>query len=388
MLNDRPADMNQFGTSWYHSHHSSQYGAGVVGPIVINGPATANYDVDLGPFPITDHYHQGPYVADDQTLANLNAASPGGPPNADNILVNGTMSSNGKGSYAKVTIQPGKKHRLRLINTSVDNFIRVKLDNHAFTVMTADFIPVQPMAGQDWVLLAIGQRYDVVFTANATAGTYWFRAEVAGDCFSSNNGNGRALFTYAGSTISAPADSNEAPPSTGCTELVTIPYWNQAVDQTQYETELKSLTVGLTVTLESEGVKSNGKNLVLWALNQSSMNVEWDKPTIQYVMEKNTSYPEYADIIEIPSSQANQWTFWLIQSLQTANQAPPVSIAAPPPPHPIHLHGSDFFVLGSGPGSYDGSTTGLNFKNPPRRDTSTLPSQGWLAIAFTATNPG
>lgn len=38
----------EYGTSWYHSHFSAQYGDGVQGPIVINGPASANYDVDLG----------------------------------------------------------------------------------------------------------------------------------------------------------------------------------------------------------------------------------------------------------------------------------------------------------------------------------------------------
>lgn len=41
-------------TSWYHSHYSAQYGDGVVGPIVIAGPATSNYDVDLGAMPIND----------------------------------------------------------------------------------------------------------------------------------------------------------------------------------------------------------------------------------------------------------------------------------------------------------------------------------------------
>lgn len=35
----------QYGTSWYHSHHSVQYGDGIVGPIIINGPASANYDI-------------------------------------------------------------------------------------------------------------------------------------------------------------------------------------------------------------------------------------------------------------------------------------------------------------------------------------------------------
>lgn len=44
----------QYGTSWYHSHFSGQYGDGVLGPIVIYGPATANYDIDLGPLTVTD----------------------------------------------------------------------------------------------------------------------------------------------------------------------------------------------------------------------------------------------------------------------------------------------------------------------------------------------
>lgn len=36
------------GSSWYHSHYSVQAWDAVLGGILINGPATANYDVDLG----------------------------------------------------------------------------------------------------------------------------------------------------------------------------------------------------------------------------------------------------------------------------------------------------------------------------------------------------
>ena len=38
-----------YGTSWYHSHYSAQYANGVFGPMVIHGPAHAEYDYDLGP---------------------------------------------------------------------------------------------------------------------------------------------------------------------------------------------------------------------------------------------------------------------------------------------------------------------------------------------------
>jgi FtsP/CotA-like multicopper oxidase with cupredoxin domain len=58
-----------------------------------------------------------------------------------------------------------------------------------------------------------------------------------------------------------------------------------------------------------------------------------------------------------------------------------------PLPHPIHLHGHDFWILASGFGTFD-PTTPLNFANPPRRDTALLPTAGWLVLAFVTDNPG
>jgi hypothetical protein len=162
----------QYGTSWYHSHFSSQYGDGVLGPIVINGPASANYDIDLGALPMTDWYY--PTVMKTAHVAmHANALAP----TADNGLINGTMASNSGGAYAKTTLTAGKKHRLRLINTSVDNHFMVGLDNHIMTVISADFVPIEPY-NASWIFVGIGQRYDVVITADQDPGRYWFRAEV------------------------------------------------------------------------------------------------------------------------------------------------------------------------------------------------------------------
>ena len=38
-----------YGTSWYHSHYSAQYGGGAFGPMIVYGPSSASYDIDLGP---------------------------------------------------------------------------------------------------------------------------------------------------------------------------------------------------------------------------------------------------------------------------------------------------------------------------------------------------
>ncbi len=64
----------QYGTAWYHSHFVSncllavgavadiqqnvQYADGIKGMIIIDGPSTANYDVDLGGLPVTDWYYE------------------------------------------------------------------------------------------------------------------------------------------------------------------------------------------------------------------------------------------------------------------------------------------------------------------------------------------
>jgi FtsP/CotA-like multicopper oxidase with cupredoxin domain len=140
----------QYGSSWYHSHYSVQYGDGIVGGIVINGPATANYDLDLGIYPITDWFHTPSFTV------NAAALHAGGPPTADNVLINGSMvlgaTSASGGQYAKTTLTPGKKHLLRLVNTGINNYFHVSLDGHPFKVIAADFNPIVPFTTTSLVL--------------------------------------------------------------------------------------------------------------------------------------------------------------------------------------------------------------------------------------------
>lgn len=113
----------QFGTTWYHSHFSAQYGDGVVGAMIINGPASANYDIDLGAMPISDWYYRPIFE-----LNLIALHSNRGPPSPDTILMNGTMvNAQGGGNYNKITVTKGKKYRLRLINMSVDTHMHVSL---------------------------------------------------------------------------------------------------------------------------------------------------------------------------------------------------------------------------------------------------------------------
>ena len=133
---------------------------GTFGGIVVNGPSSAAYDVDLGTYLVNDYYHRTVFQESLILDADLQKGQP--PPPADNILVNGTNKNpqNGGGSYGKVTITKGKKYRLRLVNSSVDNALRVSLDGHNMTVISADFTAIEPYT-TNWVLLAIGKHRDL-----------------------------------------------------------------------------------------------------------------------------------------------------------------------------------------------------------------------------------
>ena len=80
--------LTQHGTTWYHSHLSAQYGDGLLGALVINGPTTAPYDVDLGSYTVTDWFYESAFVESITAINNLQIRS--APPPGDNILVNGT----------------------------------------------------------------------------------------------------------------------------------------------------------------------------------------------------------------------------------------------------------------------------------------------------------
>ncbi|CAO2654364.1 Nn.00g110970.m01.CDS01 [Neocucurbitaria sp. VM-36] len=361
----------EYGTSWYHSHFSHQYGDGVVGTVQINGPATANYDEDLGVMPMTDWYYITVYQAAARAFQNGQAGL--GPPVGDNILINGTAKNGaGGGSYNKVTIQAGKKYRLRLINTSVDTNLLVNLDGHPFSVIATDFVPVNPYT-TNYIQIGIGQRYDIVFTANQTAGNYWFRAVADAQCQSRNAREGRAIFTYQGQTIADPTTNAPATPPTGCLDPITTPKIVKNVPSTTFAAQAKNLPV----TFGPVAVQGN---TVLWTINGTSMIVDPGNPTIKYVAQNNNNIPQSYNVVQVPSTSASTWTYWVIQQ---ATGAPPIA-------HPIHLHGHDSYILGAGTGQFSvaNNFNSLRFTNPPRRDVAQLQGGGWLVIGYPTDNPG
>lgn len=140
----------QYGSTWYHSHYGLQAYNGVFGGIIINGPATANYDEDLGSLFLNDWTHE---TAD----ALFYSAQANGPPTQDNGLINGTNiwvdGDTTVGSRFNLSFTEGTSYRLRLVNAAMDTFFKFSIDNHTMLVIANDLVPVEPF---NTTILSIG----------------------------------------------------------------------------------------------------------------------------------------------------------------------------------------------------------------------------------------
>lgn len=127
-----------------------QYPDGVAAPLVIHGPTSANWDIDLGPILISDWVHETSYIAYE---AEMN----GGLPQTDSVLVNGKghYQNETGGSYYQTCFTPGKKHLLRLINGAAATSFRFSIDGHNLTVISNDLVAVEPFE-VDSLFIGIG----------------------------------------------------------------------------------------------------------------------------------------------------------------------------------------------------------------------------------------
>ncbi|KAF2087923.1 multicopper oxidase [Saccharata proteae CBS 121410] len=346
----------QYGTTWYHSHFALQAWEGIFGPIVIHGPATANYDEEIGPIMLNDWSHE---TCD----ALYEHAQSVGPPTLDNGLINGVNTWEDGGSRYETIVSSGSSYLMRIVNAAIDTHFRFTIDNHTMTVIATDLVPIVPYE-TDILSLTMGQRYDVIVSADQVEDDYWIRAIPMADCSENDStDNIRGILRYDSSSTADPTSSAYDINSTACIDEDSsnlVPYLSQTVGSGS-DTDLP-VTIGTV------------DNVFKWYISAVSMDVAWNNPTLLQVSEGVTeNFTSSQAIVEL--TEADEWYYFVIETTQGV-------------PHPMHLHGHDFSILASDDdASYDDSVT-LNLDNPPRRDVVTLPGSGYVVIAFKSDNPG
>lgn len=70
--------------------------------MLIEGPATANYDIDLNTYMLTDWFYLTTFQVNSIAFQNLQHSAQ--PPPGDNLLINGmNKNANGGGQYSNVS---------------------------------------------------------------------------------------------------------------------------------------------------------------------------------------------------------------------------------------------------------------------------------------------
>lgn len=163
------------GTYWFHPHgHEMQLDVGMAGVLIVD-PANPVSDP---PFDV-----EQTIVLDDWTNP-LGGAFTG-------HLLNGRSSA----GQTPITVQPGQRLRLRVVNVAATTNYVFAIDGHSMTVTHADGNRVQPVVVQA-IPIGIGERWDVIVDCN-TPGTW----SLAASTIENRNATVvRGVVQYAGQT--------------------------------------------------------------------------------------------------------------------------------------------------------------------------------------------
>ncbi|KAL9075426.1 MAG: hypothetical protein Q9157_004028, partial [Trypethelium eluteriae] len=247
---------------------------GVYGGIVIHGPATANYDVDLGSLFLSDWDHE---TAD----ALYTTAETSGPPTLDTGLINGTnVWENTTGTRFSTTFTSGTSYLFRLVNPSIDSHFDFSIDNHTLQVIAMDFVPIVPF---DHLLTSIGIVHYGSSTGTPTT-TAWDQSIRVGAC------------------EDEPAAS-------------LVPYLSLDAGSSSYSPDLP-----VTVALDDD---LTDLTVLKWYIGSETMQVDYDDPTVLQVINGNTTFASSSNVYEL--NTANEWVYTIIETVDAV-------------PHPIHLH--------------------------------------------------
>ena len=472
------------GTYIWHSHVGASSTDGLAGPLIVRPPKgkqapvpPPKYDKEYIMF-IHDWYHAisgfqaaginrpftGPpdWVPDDgnftwvgnpQAVLINNKGNAGDctPPNAtapagSNATCSVVAQPQGGCTHEEFEVEAGKTYLFRMINIGGLTYQTVCFEGHNVTIVAADAVPVDPLLTK-CVDINIGQRYDVILTANQAAEAYWISSQSQ---FRPGSPSGYATLRYKDDAVQPGTLPSTPAPQPGSVDVWTQAFASQITINAAFLTpnspaknnsiyDIATMTVPpatsyLMINLSQPVLNETGQ--IRWAFNNVAFLENPPCNNLQSIMTTNPSWLSTSSALT-DAAGTNASSVGLGQqygagdtpAVFIANLTSPKIIAANPTAgshiapvklgdvveivvqnnaassfngggnrtaqeqHPIHLHGHHFWVMGVGQGVYPGpeavAASGiLNTWNPPLRDTQTLPKFGYIILRFLANNPG
>ncbi|XP_038721781.1 laccase-11 [Tripterygium wilfordii] len=397
----------QRGTLWWHAHilwlRATVHGAIVIMP----KPGT--------PFPFPKPEREeiillGEWWHKDVEEIEKQGNNMGLPPNmSDAHTINGKAGPlfpcSEKHTFA-MEVESGKTYLLRIINAALQDELFFAIAGHSMTVVEVDAVYTKPFTTQ-FILIAPGQTTNVLVQANQVPSRYFMAARSFMDVpIPVDNKTATAILQYKGIP-------NSVMPS-----FPQLPAPNDSETALSYNKKLKSLNtlqfpanVPLKVDRKLFYTIGFGKDSCPTCVNGTKLlaslnNISFVMPQIGLLQAhySNISGVFRTDFPDKPPKPFNYTGAPLTASLGTTHgtrlskikfnstvelvlqDTNLLSVES----HPFHLHGYNFFVVGTGIGNFDPKKDPANYNlvDPMERNTVGVPTGGWTAIRFTADNPG
>ncbi|KAL8140613.1 hypothetical protein V2J09_006634 [Rumex salicifolius] len=397
----------QRGTLWWHAHilwlRATVHGAIVImpkpgTPLHFPQPALES-NIILGEW----------WNQDIETVVSQSNEMGLPPPPSDAHTINGKpgplFPCSQKNTYV-MEVEQGKTYLLRIINAALNDELFFAIAGHTMTVVEVDAVYTKPFTAET-ILIAPGQTTNVLVEADRAPGRYYMAARPFQDApITVDNKTVTAILQYKGI------------PNTILPQLPSLPNPNDTKLATTYIAKIRSLntpqypanvpqnvdkhmlfTIGLGINPCPSC--TNGTHLTASLNNITFVMPQTALLQAHYV---NTSGVFRDDFPDRPPKAFNYTGAPLTANLRTnlgtrlsrveynstvelvLQDTNLLSVES----HPFHLHGSNFFVVGTGPGNFDQAKDPSNYNlvDPPERNTVGVPTGGWTAIRFRADNPG
>lgn len=336
---------------------------------------------------LSDWFHND-YLTLLEQVYHASESGPIFPPMANNMLINGkadyqcnntARACTPNAGLASFAFKTGKKHLLRLINHSAEAIIFFSIDGYNMTVISNDFVSVEPYV-TDLVVLGVGQRTEIIVQGRSNPEeSVWMRITEgpsglgpAGHTGCSLN-DGKAYTTTAGIYYEE-ANQNIQPNTTskidpsrylfpqacGNTDLSgTVPSYKMPISEP--EKTLNFLMTGA----------DNATGEFVWYMNNITYQGDYNEPVFLDALVGKTNFTKQRQVYDMGSAKS-------LRIVMTS--------VGFPASHPMHIHGHNMYVLAEGVGSWDGKI--VNADNPQRRDTQLIRPNGYLVIQIDLDNPG
>ncbi|KAI4368922.1 hypothetical protein MLD38_017424 [Melastoma candidum] len=406
---------NQEGTLWWHAH-SRWLRATVYGALIILPRLGASYPFPTPncEFPILlgEWWDRNPM--DVLRLSQFTGAAPNV---SDAYTINGQPGDLYRCSNRGTTVFPvslGETVLLRVINSALNQELFFSVANHQLTVVGVDSSYIRPFT-TNVIMVGPGQTTNVLLTANQAPGRYYMAARAYNTAQNApfDNTTTTAILQYTtpfsrGTQPSRPIlpvlpAYNDTNTAMGFTMRVKNP------SQTRVPTQIDEnlfFTVGLgLINCSRPSVRCQGPNNTRFAASMN--NVSFVLPRTNSIMQayyQGTPGVFTTDFPPVPPIQFDYtgnvsrglWqpvkgtkVYKLKYGARVQIVLQDTSIVTTED-HPMHLHGYNFAVVGMGFGNFNAQrdTPRFNLFDPPLRNTIGTTPGGWVAIRFTANNPG